>query len=33
MLLAECGPDVPLESIEAIACALERLCHPPEADE
>lgn len=33
MLLAECGPDVPLESIEAIACTLERLCHPPEPEE
>lgn len=29
MLQAECGPDVPLENIEAICRALERVCHPP----
>ena len=23
-LIAECGPDVPLENIEAICCALEK---------
>ncbi|MGI6704760.1 MAG: uroporphyrinogen decarboxylase family protein [Clostridia bacterium] len=27
MLTAECGPDVPLENIEAICCALERYQH------
>lgn len=30
MLLAECGPDVPLENIEAICRAMERLCRPPD---
>ena len=30
MLHAECGPDVPLASIDAICVALERLCNPPE---
>jgi uroporphyrinogen decarboxylase len=29
MLLAECGPDVPLENIDTICTTLERLCHPP----
>jgi hypothetical protein len=32
MLLAECGPDVPLGNIEAICRAYERLCGLPEAD-
>ncbi len=30
MLQAECGPDVPLENIEAICRAYERLCQPPD---
>jgi hypothetical protein len=30
MLKAECGPDVPLESIDAICTTLERLCKVPE---
>jgi hypothetical protein len=30
MLLAECGPDVPLENIHAICRAYERLCNLPE---
>jgi uroporphyrinogen decarboxylase len=30
MLLAECGPDVPLANIEAICRTFERLCKPPE---
>jgi hypothetical protein len=30
MLKAECEPDVPLENIEAICAALERICRPPE---
>lgn len=30
MLHAECGPDVPLENIDAICTALERVCHLPE---
>jgi hypothetical protein len=30
MLQAECGPDVPLENIEAICRSMERLCRPPE---
>lgn len=29
MLQAECGPDVPLENIDAICRAMERLCRPP----
>jgi hypothetical protein len=29
MLCAECGPDVPLENIDAICTALEKICHPP----
>ncbi|HUW99803.1 MAG: uroporphyrinogen decarboxylase family protein [Phycisphaerae bacterium] len=31
MLLAECGPDVPLQNIHAICRAFERLCNLPEA--
>jgi len=31
MLLAECGPDVPLENIHAICRSYERLCNLPEA--
>jgi hypothetical protein len=30
MLYAECEPDVPLENIDAICTALERVCRPPE---
>jgi hypothetical protein len=30
MLIAECAPDVPLENIDAICCALEQVCHPPD---
>ena len=30
MLQAECAPDVPLENIEAICRAMERLCKPPD---
>lgn len=30
MLVAECAPDVPLENIEAICSAFERLCRLPE---
>ena len=30
MLYAECEPDVPLENIDAICTALERVCNPPE---
>ncbi len=30
MLLAECGPDVPLENVEAICRTFERLCRLPE---
>lgn len=30
MLYAECEPDVPLENIDAICTALERVCDPPE---
>jgi hypothetical protein len=30
MLLAECGPDVPLENIDAICRTFESLCHLPE---
>ncbi len=30
MLQAECGPDVPLENIEAVCRAMERLCDPPD---
>jgi uroporphyrinogen decarboxylase len=30
MLYAECGPDVPLENVDAICTALETICHPPE---
>lgn len=30
MLLAECGPDVPLENIEAICRTYEKLCNLPE---
>lgn len=30
MLLAECGPDVPLESIDLICATFERLCNPPD---
>ena len=29
MLYAECEPDVPLENIDAICCAFERICNPP----
>ena len=29
-LYAEIEPDVPLENVEAICCALERVCKPPE---
>jgi hypothetical protein len=29
MLYAECGPDVPLENIDAICASLERVCNPP----
>jgi hypothetical protein len=29
MLYAECEPDVPLDNIEAICTALEKICHPP----
>jgi hypothetical protein len=31
MLLAECGPDVPLENIHALCRAFERLCNLPDA--
>jgi hypothetical protein len=30
MLVAECAPDVPLENIDAICCALEKTCDPPD---
>ena len=30
MLYAECEPDVPLENIDAICTALEKICSPPE---
>lgn len=30
MLYAECGPDVPLENIDAICTALEKICDPPQ---
>ena len=30
MLYAECEPDVPLANIDAICCALEEVCNPPE---
>lgn len=30
MLQAECAPDIPLENIEAICRAMERLCQPPD---
>ena len=30
MMLAEVGPDVPLENLDAICRVLEELCHPPE---
>lgn len=30
MLFAECGPDVPLENIDAICAALEKTCNPPQ---
>ncbi len=33
MLLAECGPDVPLANIDAICRTFERLCKPPEPTE
>jgi len=29
MLYAECGPDVPLENIDAICRVLEAVCNPP----
>jgi hypothetical protein len=29
MLQAECGPEVPLENVDALCTALERLCKPP----
>ena len=29
MFYAECEPDVPLENIDAICTALERICAPP----
>jgi hypothetical protein len=29
MLIAECAPDVPLDAIDAICCALEKFCRPP----
>ncbi len=32
MLYAECEPDVPLENIDAICTALERVCNPPEPE-
>jgi hypothetical protein len=31
MLIAECGPDVPLENIDAICSAFEKLCNLPDA--
>lgn len=31
-LLAEIGPDVPLENVEAVCGALESVCKPPEPD-
>jgi hypothetical protein len=31
MLIAECGPDVPLENIDAICVAYERICNPSPA--
>jgi len=30
LLQAECGPDVPLENIEALCRVMERLCNPPD---
>ena len=30
LLFAECGPDVPLQTIEAICGALEQTCRLPE---
>lgn len=30
MLLAECGPDVPLANIDAICCTFEKLCKLPD---
>ena len=30
LLQAECGPDVPLENIEALCRVMERLCDPPD---
>lgn len=30
MLSAECGPEVPLENIEAICRTMEKLCRPPD---
>ncbi len=30
MLYAECEPDVPLDNIDAICTALERVCNPPD---
>jgi hypothetical protein len=30
MLYAECEPDVPLDNIDAICTALEKICHPPQ---
>ena len=30
LLHAECEPDVPLETIDAICSALEKVCNPPE---
>jgi uroporphyrinogen decarboxylase len=32
-LLAEVGPDVPLENVEALCTAFERLCNPPEPED
>jgi hypothetical protein len=32
MLIAECGPDVPLENVEAICRSFEKLCRLPEPE-